>query len=110
MVKRKSRKRMEQEGLNVSLARSTDKMSVVKLRTPEPVIGSTVVRTWWLVDVAETRTIKVLATGPKNARDIVAHVMTDLYPPTTYRNEANVIRSFAHTVKCDDGRSMGDRR
>lgn len=76
--------------------KKTDKMLVV-------------VRAWWLVDVDETRTIKVYATGPKNARDIVAHVMMDLYPPTTYRDEPKVLRSFAHTVKCGEGRSTRDR-
>ena len=90
--------------------RKTDKMSARKKRKPEPVIGPTLVRAWWLVDVEETRTLKVFATGPANARDIAAHVMMDLYPPTVYRGEPNIVQSFAHTVKCGDGRSTRDRR
>jgi hypothetical protein len=76
----------------------------------EPVIGPTLVREWWLVDATETRTVKVYATGPKNARDIVSHVLADLYPPTSYRDEANIVKSFAHSVKCEEGRSTRDRR
>lgn len=89
-------------------SRKTDKMSVKK-RKAEPVNRPTVVRTWWLVDVRETRTLKIFATGPKHARDIVAHVIADLYPPTSYSGEPNIVRSFAHTVACDEGRSTKDR-
>ena len=91
-------------------SKKSDKMSVKRKTPPEPVTGPTLVRAWWLVDVEETWTIKVLATGPANARDIVAHVMMDLYPPTTYRNEPKIIQSFARTIKCGDGRSTRDRR
>lgn len=78
-------------------------------KKPEPVNRPTVVRTWWLVDVRETRTLKVFASGPKHARNIVAHVIADLYPPTSYSGEPNIVRSFAHTVACDEGRSTKDR-
>lgn len=87
----------------------TDKMSVQKPR-PKPVNRPTVIRTWWLVDVRETRTLKVFATGPKHARGIVAQVIADLYPPESYSGEPNIVKSFAHTVACDEGRSTRDRR
>ena len=90
--------------------KACDKMSAKKRKKSEPILGPTLVRAWWLVDVEETRTLKVFATGPANARDIAAHVMMDLYPPTIYRNELGVIQSFAHTVKCGDGRSTRGRR
>ena len=90
--------------------RKTDKMSVKKRKAPEPVNRPTVVRTWWLVDVRETRTLKVFASGPKHARNIAAHVIADLYPPESYSGEPNVVKSFAHTVACDEGRSTKDRR
>jgi hypothetical protein len=76
-----------------------------KVKKPEPINRPTVVRSWWLVDVAETRTLKVFAVGPKHARDVAAHVMMNLYPETSYAGEANIVASFAHTVKCEEGRS-----
>lgn len=93
---------------NRALAR-TDKMSV-KTKTPEPINRPTVVRTWWLVDVRETRTLKIYASGPKQARNIAAQVIADLYPPEAYDGEPHIVKRFAHTVQCDEGRSMGDRR
>jgi len=77
---------------------------------PKPVNRPTVVRTWWLVDVRETRTLKVFATGPKHARGIVAQAIADLYPPESFNGESNIVKSFAHTVACDEGRSTRDRR
>jgi len=79
-------------------------------RMIEPVNRPTVVRTWWLVDVRETRTLKVFATGPKHARGIVAQVIADLYPSESFHGEPNIVKSFAHTVACDEGRSTRDRR
>jgi hypothetical protein len=93
-----------------SKPRKTDKMSVTKGKKAEPVNRPTVVRTWWLVDVRETRTLKVFATGPKHARGIVAQVIADLYPPESFHGEPNIVKSFAHTVACDEGRSTRDRR
>lgn len=81
-----------------------------KAKKVEAVNRPTIVRTWWLVDVRETRTVKVFATGPKHARDIVAQTIADLYPPTHFNGEQNIMRSFAHTVACDEGRSTKDRR
>lgn len=88
----------------------TDKMSVERKKTA-PVNGPTPrPRQWWLVDVRETRTLKVLAMGPKHARDIAAMACTNLYPPESYNGEPNVVKSFAHTVQADEGRSTRDRR
>lgn len=82
----------------------------VKTQKAKPVNRPTVVRTWWLVDVRETRTLKVFATGPKHARGIVAQVIADLYPPESYSGEPNIVKSFAHTIQVDEGRSTRDRR
>lgn len=92
-----------------------DKMSVPKTKTKtttktKRVNQPTKVRAWWLVDVRETRTIKVYAAGPKHARDMAATLIADLYPPESYNGEPNVVKSFAHTVQVDEGRSTSDRR
>lgn len=80
------------------------------MKKRQPVNRPTVVRRWWLVDVRETRTLKVFAIGPKHARGIVAQVIADLYPPESFNGEPNIVKSFAHTVACDEGRSTRDRR
>lgn len=90
--------------------KKNDKMSVKKRKAPQAVNRPTVVRTWWLVDVRETRTLKVFATGPKRARGIVAQAIADLYPPESFNGEPNIVKSFAHTVACDEGRSTRGRR
>lgn len=77
---------------------------------PAPINRPTVIRTWWLVDVRETRTLKVFATGPKHARGIVAQAIADLYPPESFNGEPNIVKSFMHAVACDEGRSTRDRR
>lgn len=81
-----------------------------KTPKPEPVNRPTQVRDWWLVDVTETRTLKVRAVGPKQARDVAARTLMDLYPPTSFNGEPDVVKSFAHSVKCEEGRSTRDRR
>jgi hypothetical protein len=71
---------------------------------PEPINRPTHVRAWWLVDVVETRTLRIFAKGPKDARNIASAVMTDLYPAESYLGEPGIVKSFAHTVKCEEGR------
>lgn len=66
-------------------------------------------RAWWFVDTTETRTLRVRATGPKHARDLAIRALADLYPPASYLGEPDVVRSFAHTVKCSEGR-QGQKR
>lgn len=90
----------------------TDKMSADKTPRPKtvPVNRPTKVRAWWLVDVRETRTLRVLASGPKHARDIAAMSVTNLYPPESYNGEPHIVKSFAHTVQADEGRSTRDQR
>lgn len=83
--------------------RRTDKVSVKKPQPP-PVNRPTAVRTWWLVDVRETRTLKVLAVGPKHARDIAVVSISDLYP-----FGSPLVKSVAHTVQADEGRRTRDR-
>lgn len=89
----------------------TDKMSADKTPRPKtvPVNRPTKVRAWWLVDARETRTIKVYAAGPKHARDMVATMLADLYPSESYNGEPKVVKSFAHSVQVDEGRSTKDR-
>ena len=90
------------------------KVKTMKRRKPtvpdEPVNRPTQVRDWWLVDIQETRTLKVRATGPKQARDIAARVMADCYPQTALLGEPDIVRSVAHRVICGEGRPTTDRR
>lgn len=81
-----------------------DKMSVERKKTVPINRPTPTPRQWWLVDVEETRTLRILASGPKHARDIAARAVTELYPPTAYNGEPNVVVSFAHSIKCDEGR------
>lgn len=102
-----TRKQADTKKLRKLLA---DKMSVAK-KAPIPINRPTPKpRQWWLVDVEETRTLRILATGPKHARDIAARAITELYPPTAFDGEPNVVVSFAHSIKCDEGRVLSKVR
>jgi hypothetical protein len=68
-------------------------------RVSDPKSPLTPVRSWWDVDVSETRIIRVRATGPKHAQHIAATVLADCYPQTSFMGEPDVIRSIAHHTK-----------
>lgn len=80
------------------------KMKRRKLAPVEPIDRPTQVRDWWLVDVQETRTLRIRAAGPKQARDLAARVMADCYPQTAVLGEPDVVRSVAHRIICSEGR------
>lgn len=84
-------------------------MKTKRPKVTEPVDRPTRARDWWLVDVQETRTLKIRATGPKHARDIAARVLADTYPQTAFLGEPDIVRSYAHRVVCSEGRTLPER-
>lgn len=75
---------------------------VVKIAEPSTV--RTTPRSWWLVDVIEERTLKVWASGPREAASIATLALQDHYP-----THGKMIGSLKHIVKAKDGRSATDR-
>lgn len=72
--------------------------------TPKLSPERTAPRSWWLVDVTEERTLRIWASGPKDAASIATLALQDHYP-----THGKMIYSLKHVVRAQDGRSATDR-